>query len=244
MTVSITDQTTSVTTAFTIHKGGPFDSSNLADPNSLLSNGTFDTISTATGLELVGITAVSNNPGAPAATTLSIGGTALVVPGVATSGDIFHVTIEASQTFFTNPLPGTATLGDSQSYTLTSTIGRPGDMQVIKSFYDPTNTLYGIGGTHTPGITLALPASPATPPVSSPPNGETIGVSPFVIPYSLTTELDITLTGNRSSPNAKDVFGAATMLVPAVPEPSSLVLLFSLGIPGLCALELLRRKTA
>jgi hypothetical protein len=45
---------------------------------------------------LTGIRALSNNPGSLSSATLSIGGTAQVVPGVATSDDTFKVTILAS----------------------------------------------------------------------------------------------------------------------------------------------------
>jgi hypothetical protein len=164
---------------------------------------------------------------------------------VATSDDTFKVTILASQTFFTNSPGSAATLGDSQSYTLTNTTGHPGDSQAVKSFYDPTNTLFGtgIGTTSTPGITLALPANSGPPPTSSPVNGETTGVAPYMVPYSLTTQLVITITGNSATPNAKDVFGAATTLT-AVPEPASAVV-FLTGMPvPLVVLGWLRRRKA
>src|SRR5262249_19731079 len=149
MRIAIEDETTATTTVFTILKGGAFDSSNLADPNSLITNGTFDIASTATGLQLTGVTALSNNPGTAVATTLSIGETAQVVSGVATWDDTFKITILASQTFFTNP-PGTAAkLGDSESYTLTNTTGAASDKQDVKSFYDSANGLFGMGGGTT-----------------------------------------------------------------------------------------------
>src|SRR5262249_6626643 len=156
---------------------------------------------------------------------------AQVVSGVATSGHTFTVTILASQTFFTNPPGSAATLGDSESFTLTNTTGHAGDSQSVQSFYDPANVLFGTGAgtTSTPGITLALPAAPAVPPTSSPVNSETTGVSPYLTPYSLTTQLVITITGNSGSPNAKDVFGAATTLA-TVPEPASAVV-FLTGMP-------------
>jgi hypothetical protein len=245
MEITITDVTTSTTTGpIVILKGGAFDASNLADPNSIITNGTFDTLTTATGLQLTGLTALTNNPGSLTSATMSVGGAAQVVAGVATSDDTFKVTILASQTFFTNPPGSTAKLGDSESFTLTNTTGNPADKQTVQSFYDPSNTLFGTGGgtTSTSGISLALPASPSTPPVSSPTNGETTGVSPYLTPYSLTTQLVITITGNDSSPNAKDVFGAATTLVAGVPEPASAVL-FLTGMPvPLVVLGLLRRR--
>src|SRR5262249_6459663 len=182
MEITIEDVTTATTVlpATIILKGGAFDSSNLADPNSLITNGTFDSATTATGLQLEGITALSNNPGSLTSATLSVGGSAQVVPGVATSDDTFKVTILASQTFFTNPPGAAATLGDSESYTLTNTTGNAMDKQDVKSFYDPTNTLFntGAGTTSTGGISLALPASPPTPPTSSPVNSETAGITP------------------------------------------------------------------
>jgi len=245
MEVTITDVTTSTTTVFTVLKGGAFDVSNLANPNSLTTGSTFDIATTATGLELTGVNALTNNPGSLSSATMSVGGTAQVVSGVASSSDTFTVTILTSQTFFTNPPGVKATLGDSESFTLTNTTGAAGDKQAVKSFYDPTNTLFNTGGgtTSTSGISLALPASPSTPPVSSPPNGETTGVSPYVTPYSMTTELVIQITGNDSSPNAKDVFGGATtLLATTVPEPASAVM-FLTGMPvPLVVLGLLRRR--
>jgi hypothetical protein len=227
-----------------ILKAGPFDASNLGDPNSIITNGIFDTLTTAVGLQLQGITVLSNNPGSLTSATLSLGGTAQVVAGVASSDDTFKVTLLASQTFFTVPLGSSAKLGDSQSFTLTNTTGNPGDKQTVKSFYDPTNSLFGMGGASTPGITLALPANSGPPPLSSPPNGETGGVTPYSTPYSLTTELTITITGNSATPNAKDVFGASTSLAPSVPEPAS-ALVLATGIPvPLVAMILLRRRKA
>jgi hypothetical protein len=246
MEITIEDVSTATTVlpATVILKAGAFDASNIADPNSLITNGTLDTLTTAVGLQLQGITALSINPGSLTSATLSVGGTAQVVPGVATSDDTFKVTILVSQTFFTNP-PGTAaTLGDSQSYTLTNTTGNAKDKQDVKSFYDPTNTLLntGAGTTSTPGISLALPAALSVPPVSSPVNSETAGITPYLTPYSLTTQLVITITGNSSFPNAKDVFGASTSLAAAVPEPASAVV-FLTGMPvPLVVLELLRRR--
>jgi hypothetical protein len=246
MLISIEDVTISTTVLppTPILKAGPFDASNIADPNSLITNGTFDTLTTAVGLQLSGITAISNNPGSLTSATISVGGTAQVVPGVATSGHTFEVTILASQTFFTGPPLGGAKLGDSESFTLTNTTGKPGDKQDIKSFYDKTNTLLntGAGTISTAGISLALPASPLFPPVSSPMNSEVTGVSPYSIPYSLTTELVITITGNAASPNAKDVFGGATSLVAsAVPEPASAALLLT-GMPITVVVLALRRR--
>ena len=109
MEVTIFDVSTATTVLPTtpILKAGPFDASNLGDPNSLITNGTFDTLTTAVGLQLQGLTALSNNPGSLTSATLSVGGTAQVVPGVASSDDTFKVTILVSQTFFTNP-PGPA----------------------------------------------------------------------------------------------------------------------------------------
>src|SRR5215468_5261049 len=99
MEVTIVDDTTATTVlpATVVLKAGAFDASNIADPNSIITNGTFDTLTTAVGLQLQGITALSNNPGSLTSATLSIGGTAQVVSGVATSGHTFTVTILASQ---------------------------------------------------------------------------------------------------------------------------------------------------
>jgi hypothetical protein len=207
--------------------------------------GCIDTLTTATGLQLTGIVALSNNPASLSSATSSVGGTAQVVPGVFTSDDTFKVTILSSQTFFTNPPGSGAMLGDSESYTTTNTTGNPGDKQTVKSFYDPTNTLFGTGGPSTPGITLALPASPSTPSTSSPVNSELAGITPpYSTPYSLTTELTITVTGASRSPNSKDVFGAATSLVGSVPEPAS-ALVLATGIPvPLVAMNLMRRRKA
>jgi hypothetical protein len=229
-----------------ILKSGPFDASKLGDPNSLITNGAFDTLTTGVGLELQGITASTTNPGGPTSATMSVGGTAQVVSGVATSDDTFKVTILASQTFFSNPPGSGAKLGDGESYTITNTTGKPGDNQTIKSFYDPTNSLFntGVGTASTPGISLALPASPSAPPVNSPMNGELVGFTPYSTPYSLTTELTITITGNSATPNAKDVFATSTALMSSVPEPAS-VLVLATGIPvSLVAMILLRRRKA
>src|SRR5438876_9115006 len=75
--VTITDDTTAATSTFTIVKGGAFDGSNPADPNTIITNGTFQTTSSGDGVMLSGITASTNNPGSTSA-TLSLGGTAQV----------------------------------------------------------------------------------------------------------------------------------------------------------------------
>jgi hypothetical protein len=240
MTVTITDVTTSVTTVFTIHKGGPFDGSNPANPNSLISNGTFETVTTATGLDVSGLTATSNNPGTTSA-VLSIGGTVQVVSGVGTSSDQFMVTIDTSQTFFTNPPGQKATLAESHGYTVTNTTGAASDQQMFTSWYDPTNTLYGKTSPVGPS-TLALPAASGIPVSNSSPT-LTAGINPYSTPYSLTNEVVIAITGNDSDPNAKNVFtGQTTLTATIIPEPASLVIMMtSMPLP-LVVLGLLRRR--
>jgi hypothetical protein len=241
MSVIIGDATTRTITNFTIIKGGPFDASNPADLNSLITNGAFDTITTATGLELMSVTASSNNPGSTTSATLTVTGTAQVVPGVATSSHIFKVTILTTQTFFTNP-PGTiGTLSGSQAASITNTIGSPRDSQGFQSFYDPMDAPFGMEDS-SPPVSFPIPASASVPlSLFSPP--ETTDIEPYTTPYSLTNRLVFTITGNNATSNAKDEFGGATSLTVAseVPEPPSFAL-FGLGTLGVGAAWGWRRR--
>jgi hypothetical protein len=239
MEITIENVTTSTTTVFNLFKGGAFDGSNPADPNSLISNGVFDVATSAKGLDLSGLTATSNNPGTTSA-VLSIGGTASVVPGVATSSDKFLVTIDTSQTFFTNPPGRKATLAESHSYTVSNTVGGT-DSQKFTSWYDPTDTYFGKTSPVGPS-TLALPASGGIPVSNSSPT-LMAGLSPYSTPYSLTNEIVIAITGNDGNPNTRDVFtGQTTLTATTIPEPASLVLMVtSMPLP-LVVLGLIRRR--
>src|SRR5262245_25857658 len=55
MEVEIVDDTTATTVlpSTIVLKAGAFDGSNIADPNSIITNGTFDTLTSAVGLELI-----------------------------------------------------------------------------------------------------------------------------------------------------------------------------------------------
>jgi len=241
ISMSITDVTTSTTTTFSVAKGGPND---VTDPgtanaaNIITVGGTFNT--SATGLTLTGLNSVTNNPGTSSA-TMSISGTAAVVAGVSTSSDKFLVTITTSQTDFTSPTGPAGVLANSESSTITNTTGAAGDMQSVKSWYNPANTNVATGPT-TALMSYALPLTGTTPmSLSSPTATAAVSVAPT--PYALVNQVMIQITGNGATPNAKDVFGSATTLTAgAIPEPASIVL-FLTGMPlPLVVVGLLRRR--
>jgi len=238
ISISITDITTSTTTAFSVAKGGPND---VTDPgtanaaNIITVGGTFNT--SATGLTLTGLNSVTNNPGTSIA-TMSISGTAAVV---GTSTDKFLVTITTSQTDFTSPTGPVGMLANSESSTITNTTGAAGDMQSVKSWYNPANTI-AAAGPATPLGSYPLPVTGTTPLSLSSPTF-TAGVSVAPTPYALVNQVMIQITGGGSTPNAKDVFGSATTLTAGgVPEPASIVM-FLTGMPlPLVVVGLLRRR--
>jgi len=241
ISISITDVTTSTTTAFSVAKGGPNDVTDPATANAaniITVGGTFNT--SATGLTLTGLNSVTNNPGTSIA-TMSISGTASVVPGVSTSSDTFLVTITTSQTDFTSPTGPVGTLADSESSTITNTTGKAGDLQSVKSWYNPANTNVATG-TATPTGSYPLPLSGTTPmSLSSPTFTTAASVAPT--PYALVNQVMIQISGNGANPNAKDVFGSATTLTAGpIPEPASIVI-FLTGMPlPLVVVGLLRRR--
>jgi hypothetical protein len=240
--ISITDVTTSTTTAFSVAQGSAEDTTNPAQPNAINTitvGGAFNTA--GTGLSLTGLNSVTNNPGTSMA-TISIGGTASVVSGVSSSSDTYLVVITVSQTSFTSPTGAGASLSDSTSSSISATTGKAGDMQKIQSWYQPANT-NTVGGPATAGIGYALPATSTNMSFSSP--TESTGVSVAPTPYALIDQVTIQITGNDSNPNAKDVFTGTTTLTAAIPEPASIVLMLT-GMPLPLAIVglLFRRRRA
>jgi hypothetical protein len=208
-------------------------------PNVITVGGAFDT--GATGVDITGLTSVTNNPGTTTA-TMSLGGTLEVLPGLKSSDDQFTIKVTVSQTNFSSPTGPIGMLADSTSSTLTNTTGATGDKQTIQSWYDGTNTPFGMGGTTVGPNGYLLPKIPSfAGPISlaSTTFSTAVNVAPTL--YSLTNQVVITITGNSADPNAKNVFGSALTLT-AVPEPASLVVCLT-GMPvPLVLVGLLRRR--
>jgi hypothetical protein len=241
ITMSITDDTTSTTTVFNVAKGSANDVTSPTITNAaniITVGGAFD--SSATGLNLTGVNSNTNNPGTTNA-TISLGGTASVVSGVATSDDTYTVLITVSQTSFTSPTGAHGTLSDSTSSTISATTGAAGDMQKIQSWYNPLNTNAAVGSS-TPGVSYALPATASSMSLGSPTESTSVSVAPT--PYALIERITIVITGNSSDPNAKDVFGGTTTLTAsAIPEPASIVMMLT-GMPLAIVGMVLRRRRA
>jgi len=248
--ISIEDVTTLTTTNFSVLKGGADDTTNILQvnaANTITVGGAFNT--SGTGLNLTGLNSVTNNPGTSDA-TISIGGTASVVAGVATSDDKFTIVITTSQTGFTSPTGAHGLLSDSDSSTISYTTGAAGDKQTIQSWYNAANAnpvfppTGPVGGISTPGVSYALPATTSTTSLSSLTESTAVSVAPT--PYSLIDRVTINITGNSSNPNGKDVFtGTTTLTATAVPEPSSIIMMLT-GMPLPLALVglIVRRRRA
>jgi len=125
ISVSITDNTTSTTTTYTIANGGPNDTNPSA--NVIQVSGAFNT--SATGVSLTGLNSVTTPTAST--TSLGIGGDATVVAG---KTDSYTITITTTHDSYMVPVGTAATLSQSESGTYTSTIaGGTQNFQLVES---------------------------------------------------------------------------------------------------------------
>jgi len=232
ITITITDNTTSTTTAFTILSTSPNNIS--TNPNIIAVSPAFST--TATGVSLTGLQA--STASSAASTNLTIQGTATVADS---SSDSYTVVITTSHDSYTTPTGTIATLNQSESGTYTFT--PPGGTQNFISWYNPGSAPFVTSGP-TPGLqSIPIPATSSTTLSGSAntPGSTTFGG--YVQPYTLTNTITINISGNDTANNSTVGFQGSTT-ISAVPEPASLVMLLT-GMPvPLMVLGMLRRRKA
>jgi hypothetical protein len=237
--LAIMDDTTSAITTYTILKGGPLDTN--PNPNAITLLSALDTSGTG-----VSITGVNSNTGTSASGAfLNISGSATVVPGPGTgSMDKYTIVITTTHDSYTLPSGTSEFLSQSESSTYSFT--NAGNTQSFQS-YDNPGSAPGVTAGITPGPQL-IPIRPAgldTLSGSSNNPGNT-SIPGYVVPYTLTSQITIVVTGNGTALNSNIQFADSTVVSdsPAgVPEPRSFVaLLMGLSVPLAMAGGRLHRK--
>lgn len=232
--ISITDNTTSTTTTFSIPWTSPNNTANPANPNLIVVSAAFSTA--ATGVSLTGLQASTTSTAL--STQLGIQGTATVQDS---STDSYTIVITTGNNGYTQPAAapvGTISQSESGTYTYTNS----GDTQTFNSWYNASNTPAASGPN--PGLqTIAIPMAGASTLSASMNTPGSANFSPYTTPYALTNQITIHVTGNGTSNNSIVAFQGSTVIT-AVPEPASLVMLLT-GMPmPLMVLGMLRRRKA
>jgi hypothetical protein len=175
--------------------------------------------------------ASSNQPGTPVMGELQI--TSLTLSNSDTVAHTLH--IQLSDTSFANP-PGSPLL-------LSSAIGgsyagaSPGGSNAeFRSWADATNALFGHGTTTGPQLNSGPGPGPTFNADFTPGTATTLFARGGA--YSLTNQIDITLSGGTGAD-----FAGSTATLPSVPAPAGLALVLS-GLPLLGLGRLLRRQKA
>jgi len=235
ITMAITDDTTSTTTVFTVGDGGANDTN--PSPNGISVSAALNT--SATGVSLTGINSTTTSTAS--STTLNIGGLASVVSG---SSDTYTIVITTTHDSYNLPTGITGTLGQSESGTYTYT--NAGNTQGFQSWYNPGSAPDVTAG-ETPGpMSIAIPVTGSSTLSGSANTPGSTTFPGYIVPYTLTNQITIVVTGNDSANNSSVGFQASTtiMATTAVPEPASLVLCLT-GMPvPLMIVGLLRRRKA
>jgi hypothetical protein len=178
--------------------------------------------------------ASSNSPGFAHGLLLVNGGVKAVSSSVPAS-----VSIQVTDINYVLPAGTSGVLSSSTSDTF---INAPnGNTQKFTSWFNSSDGMFGM--EHSSPVLTLTSASPPDPNSHSADAAST-PVS-LVAPYSLTNEVDITLSGGSLGDEAQVQFSGVTSIaagaVPAIPEPATLTML---GVTGvyLCGWRWLKRK--
>jgi MYXO-CTERM domain-containing protein len=206
------------TNATTINDNGAGDSANTVTGTIVNTGINFG------GLAVTVNTATSNSPGTAASGILSI--QTLTITN--NNSVPVTLTVQASDTGFTQPGTPLSLLNITSSLSGTSSGAGPGDVVTFQSFFDPTNgqSTTGVGGTGSPTALQSLPITASFNNTTSETSALGTGA------YSLTNYLTISISGGATAN-----FTGITTATPgtSVPEPT-------LGIVPALALGLLARR--
>jgi hypothetical protein len=212
-----------------IMKGGPFDTSDAANPDVITVNTNVlnaALLGAGSSLQFSSLGASSNNPGALNATLSQTG-------SASTLGAAVSFTVEAVQTLFTSPGGSAGSMQSSASGTFTNTT--VGDTQKFQSYYDGTNT-----GAMTTASPLLTGTSTGPAAQSDSETAALTTLSPYVTPFALVNVTTVSLAA--STKGATDGFSGTTVITAtSVPEPTSLALL-GIGITGFLAMRRLFKR--
>jgi len=158
----------------------------------------------------------SNSPGTEANGFLSQSGTAQLLPGGTGS-----ITVLASDIDFSHPSIPPGSMQSSASNTFTNATA--GNTDTFQSWFNGSNSL---AGKETPSPIVTLTSTAVNP------NSESGEAAPtpvsLNIPYGLTNEKVITLTGGTPGALAQDQYtGSTTITGSIIPEPSSMALMLA-----------------
>jgi hypothetical protein len=160
--------------------------------------------------------------------------------------DKYTIVITTTHDSYTLPSGTSEFLSQSESSTYSFT--NAGNTQSFQSYYNPGSVPFSpIGTTPGPQLIPILPTGLGTLSGSSNNPGNT-SIPGYVVPYTLTSQITIVVTGNGTALNSNIQFAGSTVVSdsPAgvlVPEPRSFVtLLMGLSAPLAMAGGRLRRK--
>jgi hypothetical protein len=234
--ITITDNTTGVTTPFTILWTSPNNTANPSNPNVIQVSAAFNTA--ATGVALSGLLASTTTTAT--STSLNIQGTATLQDN---TSDTYTVTVTTFNNGYTTPAANTiGTLSQSESGTYTYT--GSGGTQTFNSWYNSANPTTPTPSGPAPGLqTISIPVAGSSTLSGSQNTPGSTSFAPYVTPYALTNQIVLHLTGTGNANNSIAGFQGSTTLM-AVPEPASLVMMLT-GMPvPLMVLGVLRRRKA
>jgi hypothetical protein len=253
ITVTVVDNTTSTAYGpFTAFQGGPNDVTDPASPNALntinIGGVAWAAFQNTTGLTISGGTSATNFPGTSAVATMSEGGTVQVTDP--SNSDSYTVTFQVSQQNFSHPTGLDGKLSNSESSTISNTLGLSSESQAIQSWYDSGNHLNLLplvpAGISTPLGSYGFTSTQNTTQSLAGPTLSQTGFPVAPSLFSLTERIVVNINGNDGSPfgaQAKDVFGG-TLTLTAVPEPSSVILMLATLPMALVARGIHRRRAA
>jgi len=166
--------------------------------------------------QFVGLGSNSNSPGTEANGFLSQSGTAQLLTGGTGS-----ITVLASDIDFSHPSVAPGSMQSSASNTFTNATA--GNTDTFGSWFNGSNTL---AAKETPSPIVNL-VSTATNPNSGSGDAAPTPVA-LNIPYGLTNEKVVTLTGGAPGALAQDQYtGSTTITGSIIPEPSSMALMLA-----------------
>jgi hypothetical protein len=168
---------------------------------------------------VLGLDASTNNPGAAGGAILTVDGEVQRTTG----GVASPLVIDVTDTDFALPLGALRTTYSSSTDTFTD--APPGDSHAFTSWFNPSNIPVA---KEFASPTLTLTSSG---PLINSQNGDTALSVSSTVPYGLTNETRITLSGTSGTTVPDVAFTGATQVL-LVPEPASLVML-GIGVLGM-----------